>query len=417
MNGFPQLQFAQMPLIQPRSEMQGFSDSLLQAGQMRQQRLAEEQKRNDILRQREFENQLAIQRMGIEQEQLGMQKEEAARNLERFGWEQVEWQRAKNLQKALSEAAPAIQAETDPTKRLSIIRDVAGPHLSPDQYVDLVTKEIENMHIARQEKRQEERDAFSDQIQLRTLKLKEAELSIAKAQAAASASRASAQSQMDMMKMLGDSYDRNYKIWEVQRKDYQDSYDKLNQLKKARNMVAPDVILNQDFTAGLDPELTKAVTIMKAMSTRKPLSTKDAEIIQADLDRQINTMEKDLYHNWTALSQFENSLNKMGIGQPVHTPPTDFMQKFRVTPGDYMGIMAGGIKDFTGSMKTALKEIFETNTFNALAKVRKHAGMDKNSTPPAGSTPPASYPISGYPADIYSAATDTFSSGYPRPKK
>lgn len=63
----PQLQYATMPVVQPRSEMQGFSNALLQAGAMRQDRLKAEQERADRLGQQQFQNNLATQQFGLQQ--------------------------------------------------------------------------------------------------------------------------------------------------------------------------------------------------------------------------------------------------------------------------------------------------------------------------------------------------------------
>ena len=75
----PMLNFAQTPIIQPRSEMADFSNALLQAGAMRQQRLKEQQARNDMLAQRELENSMNQQRLGMEQQRLGLAQNEDVR--------------------------------------------------------------------------------------------------------------------------------------------------------------------------------------------------------------------------------------------------------------------------------------------------------------------------------------------------
>lgn len=61
----PQLQFAQVPVMQLPSEMQGFSNALLQAGQMRQNRLQQAEALARQQEQQQFENQMATQRMGL----------------------------------------------------------------------------------------------------------------------------------------------------------------------------------------------------------------------------------------------------------------------------------------------------------------------------------------------------------------
>lgn len=78
----PMLNYAQMPVVQLPSEMQGFSNALLQAGALRQDRLKAEQARADQLAQQQFQNNLATQQMGLQQkadvradQALGMQQE------------------------------------------------------------------------------------------------------------------------------------------------------------------------------------------------------------------------------------------------------------------------------------------------------------------------------------------------------
>lgn len=63
----PMLNYAQMPVVQPQSEMQNFSNALLQAGALRQDRLKAEQARADQLGQQQFQNNLATQQMGLQQ--------------------------------------------------------------------------------------------------------------------------------------------------------------------------------------------------------------------------------------------------------------------------------------------------------------------------------------------------------------
>jgi hypothetical protein len=61
----PQLQFAQMPVVQMPDAMGGFSNALLQAGMMRQQRLKEADALARQQEQQTFENTMATNRMGL----------------------------------------------------------------------------------------------------------------------------------------------------------------------------------------------------------------------------------------------------------------------------------------------------------------------------------------------------------------
>jgi hypothetical protein len=63
----PMLNYATMPVVQPPSEMQGFSNALLQAGALRQDRLKAEQARADQLQQTQFNQNIATQQLGLQQ--------------------------------------------------------------------------------------------------------------------------------------------------------------------------------------------------------------------------------------------------------------------------------------------------------------------------------------------------------------
>ena len=63
----PMLNYAQMPVVQPQSEMQNFSNALLQAGALRQDRLKAEQARADQLQQTQFNQNIATQQLGLQQ--------------------------------------------------------------------------------------------------------------------------------------------------------------------------------------------------------------------------------------------------------------------------------------------------------------------------------------------------------------
>ena len=76
----PMLNYATMPVVQPPSEMQGFSNALLQAGALRQDRLKAEQARADALQQTQFNQNIATQ-------QLGLQKKADARAEQAQQWQ------------------------------------------------------------------------------------------------------------------------------------------------------------------------------------------------------------------------------------------------------------------------------------------------------------------------------------------
>ena len=77
------INYAQMPVMQPRSEMAGFTDALLKAGSMREQRLDKEDQQRQQKEQQDFQNTLALQeseraqqRLGLEQERVDLSKQQ-----------------------------------------------------------------------------------------------------------------------------------------------------------------------------------------------------------------------------------------------------------------------------------------------------------------------------------------------------
>jgi hypothetical protein len=112
----PMLNYATMPVVQPPSEMQGFSNALLQAGALRQDRLKAEQARADQLQQTQFNQNIATQQLGLQQkadaraeqaQQWQGQRQEM--DMARLQAEAMQREKQQALQQVLS--TPEIQAQ------------------------------------------------------------------------------------------------------------------------------------------------------------------------------------------------------------------------------------------------------------------------------------------------------------------
>jgi hypothetical protein len=112
----PMLNYATMPVVQSPSEMQGFSNALLQAGALRQDRLKAEQARADQLQQTQFNQNIATQQLGLQQkadaraeQAQGMQSERHAADMATLMAQADARAKQQQLQQVLS--TPEIQAQ------------------------------------------------------------------------------------------------------------------------------------------------------------------------------------------------------------------------------------------------------------------------------------------------------------------
>ena len=114
----PQIQFAQMPVFTPRSEMEGFSNALLQAGQMMVQRRAAAEQMARQQAQQNLENQMNQRRLDIaESAAEGEAKERSLRIGQMEKASTMDDQRKALIQGL----APQLQQITDPADRLLMI--------------------------------------------------------------------------------------------------------------------------------------------------------------------------------------------------------------------------------------------------------------------------------------------------------
>lgn len=102
----PTLNFATMPIINPRSEIEGFSNALLNAGSMRQQRLEKAEASKRAEEQRRFENEMAMKSFGL-QEKADVRADRAATLDERrFGLQEKQYATAeKEAEQRLAQGA------------------------------------------------------------------------------------------------------------------------------------------------------------------------------------------------------------------------------------------------------------------------------------------------------------------------
>lgn len=114
----PQIQFAQMPVFTPRSEMEGFSNALLQAGQMMVQRRAAAEQMARQQAQQNLENQMNQRRLDIaESAAEGEAKERSLRIGQMEKTSAMDEQRKAVIQGL----APQLKQIADPADRLLMI--------------------------------------------------------------------------------------------------------------------------------------------------------------------------------------------------------------------------------------------------------------------------------------------------------
>lgn len=91
----PMLNFASMPLVTPRSEIEGFSNALLNAGSMRQQRLDKAEAARRAEEQRRFENEMATKQFGLQEKADVRADRSAALDEKRFGLQERQFATAE----------------------------------------------------------------------------------------------------------------------------------------------------------------------------------------------------------------------------------------------------------------------------------------------------------------------------------
>ncbi len=146
----PMLQFAQMPLVQPRDEMAGFSNALLNAAQMRIQRQQQAEALQREEAQRLFQNQMAERQFGLQEQQFGLQKQ-----AHEFQMDEAmdKKQREKAIKNVMTQYAPELQKITDPVAQITMVRDILQRQgLLTAEYSTELNKTIESLTASRQER-------------------------------------------------------------------------------------------------------------------------------------------------------------------------------------------------------------------------------------------------------------------------
>jgi hypothetical protein len=136
----PLLNYAQMPVVQPPSEMAGFSNALLQAGAMRQDRLKAEQARADALQQTQFNQNIATQQLGLQQkadtradQAQDMQMERHVADMATLQAQAVQREKQQALQQVLS--TPEVQAQ---------FKALEGDEIGQMNFLDSIVMETGN---------------------------------------------------------------------------------------------------------------------------------------------------------------------------------------------------------------------------------------------------------------------------------
>ncbi len=144
------LHFAQMPVIQPRSEVTEFSNALLNAAQMRLQRQQQMEALQREEAQRAFQNQMDERRFGLQEQQFGLQ--ERAHEFQ-MGEALDKKQRDEAIRNVMTQYAPEIQKTTDPVAQITMIRDLLqGQGLLTPEYSTELNSQIETLTSSRQER-------------------------------------------------------------------------------------------------------------------------------------------------------------------------------------------------------------------------------------------------------------------------
>lgn len=106
----PMLNFASMPLVTPRSEIEGFSNALLNAGSMRQQRLDKAEAARKAEEQRRFENEMATKQFGLQEKADVRADRSAALDEKRFGLQERQFATAEQeAQQRLAQGEISLQ--------------------------------------------------------------------------------------------------------------------------------------------------------------------------------------------------------------------------------------------------------------------------------------------------------------------
>lgn len=208
----PQLQFAQTPVVQPRSEMQDFSNALLQAGAMRQERLLAERDRAEKLAAQKFSQDLQTRQMGLQEkadvraeQQLGMAREKHGVDMAEATAAAQARQREEGFRAEFSTMAPEIQ-KMDSLQQTEVLTGLMAKHnmLTPDAAITLgqakqqalVSKQKEALFPLEKKKLQAEID------------LNYVQMSALRAKAAADIAAAAGKTAPDLGKIYDDTHAR-----------------------------------------------------------------------------------------------------------------------------------------------------------------------------------------------------------------
>lgn len=158
----PQLQFAQMPLVNPRSEMEGFTNALLQAGQMMTQRRQQAIQQQAAQKQQDFQNTMATRQLGLaEQSAEGEAKERSLRISQMEKTSELDERRKaviKNLQ-------PMIQQISDPAEQLRFVTGhLFQQGLTDEKEMAEVTRTLSDLETSKLQRSEVERKAKAPAI-------------------------------------------------------------------------------------------------------------------------------------------------------------------------------------------------------------------------------------------------------------
>ena len=314
----PNLQFNVPPMIQLPNEMQGFSDALLKASALRRDRLLQEQQRQDMLEQREYQRGMDERRMAVTEGQFGLAQEQAARQAQMFEPQlQTAQQQAdmgslqlakaqeqqayeESFAQALTDMAPQLEALDPMQKQVFIAETVLQDPTAPAATrVEAAQKIYE---LAKEESEMAMRQAkFQLDSDVAKLNLKIAEHKLAREQAMVGMEQQGlTKGQLDSMKLQYDHIQKN-RIDPLQGslKSFQDRRNQAvmyaNQMASMNDDQVEIFVQNnselQGILASFGVNKVDRKAVEGAMKDYVREIDAKAKTIQADLDRVIQDQE------------------------------------------------------------------------------------------------------------------------------
>lgn len=393
----PMLQFAQMPLVQPRDEMAGFSNALLNAAQMRIQRQQQAEALQREAAQRSFQNQMAERQFGLQEQQFGLEKQ--AHEFQ-MGEAMDKKQREEAIRNVMTQYAPELQKTTDPVAQITMIRDILqGQGLLTAEYSTELNKTLESLTASRQERNKPSisgRWKMNPDGTVEDLGLTQFD----RAQLGAAEAETSAKIQAAQIKAMSDQLG----AIENERKFVNDEANKLTAAIREidgdlgrldttmAKLKATDPKVAQDALAGaLKDPLILALIGGNNVGMNPAEAVKNLEGVRKDVNRRRSdfvNQQVNLINRQNQLAEFLNQARGSGIYTTLSSPyglaaAPDVMSTIR----DYVNLGMGGLNRLGNIYNTETKGREQIKFMDAALKNLPGIGEVRGSAPqPASST-------------------------------